>query len=103
MIVIVRAHQKETKSKAWMTRRSREMLRRVLFVLSVSPVLASGDGDPSGVRLQVEVFMDGCICTLDFPEDWSNQQIEVFTNYMKEENNFSVELIPSHQHGTMSA
>jgi hypothetical protein len=101
MIVQITLHHPETKSKAWMTRRSREMMRKVVFALSVSPVLCPGDGEVQGVQFSVEAFMDACRCTIDFPSEWTMQQIDTFVRYIKDEKNVSVLLIPDHEPATL--
>lgn len=101
MIVEITVKHRETRSKAWMTRRCRNLMRKVLFAISTAPVLASGGGDAGGVDFQMDTFMDACRCTVEFPDDWSHAQVDAFVRQMKDQKNFSVQLILPATFGTM--
>lgn len=100
MIVRVTMHHSLTTTKGWMTRRSRSLMRRVLFGLSAAPLmvnpLENDRGDPSGVHLYVSAFTDCTMCDIAFPGDWSKAQVCSFVQFMKNAKDLTVQVLTPH-------
>lgn len=107
MIVRVSMKHPITKHKGWMTRRSRSLMRRVLFGLSAAPLMGNplddDRGDPSGVHLYVSAFTDCTMCDIAFPGDWSKAQVNAFIQFMKNAKDLTVDLISAPEPDTMPA
>ena len=100
MIVRVSMKHPITKHKGWMTRRSRSLMRRVLFGLSAAPLMGNplddDRGDPSGVQLYVSAFTDCTMCDIAFPGDWSKAQVLSFVQFMKNAKDLTVQVLTPH-------
>ena len=100
MIVRVTMHHSLTTTKGWQTRRMKNLMRRVLFGLSVAPLmsdpLGGGAGDLGGTGLIIDAHPIRTTCDVSFGANWSKAQVCSFVQFMKNAKDLTVQVLTPH-------
>lgn len=99
MIVRVTMHHSLTTTKGWQTRRMKSLTRRVLFGLSVAPLICDplgGGAGVGGVGLNVDAHPIRTTCDVTFGVHWSKAQVYSFVQFMKNAKDLTVQVLTPH-------